>query len=100
LNDKTEEVRGEFAVVQRQAELQNLTADFDLLRRLSKNTGAEFYSLSNFDALKAELQQHEAKTIIHSEEAYNSLINLKWVFFVLLAMISVEWFARKYFGSY
>jgi len=100
LNDKAEEVRGEFAVVQRQAELQNLTADFDLLRRLSKNTGGAFYPLANVDALKTELQQHEAKTIIHSEEAYNALINLKWVFFVLLAMVSVEWFARKYFGSY
>jgi hypothetical protein len=86
--------------VQRQAELQNLTADFDLLRRLSLNTGAAFYSLSNIDSLKAKLQRQEAKAIIHSEEAYNALINLKWVFFVLLAMVSVEWFARKYFGSY
>jgi hypothetical protein len=100
LNQKDEEVRGEFAVVQRQAELQNLTADFDLLRRLSLNTGATFYPVNNIDALKARLQQTEAKTIIHSEEAYNALINLKWVFFVLLAMVSVEWFARKYFGSY
>jgi hypothetical protein len=100
LNDKPEEVRGEFAVVQRQAELQNLTADFDLLRRLSTNTGGAFYLHTNIDALKTELQRHEAKTIIHSEEAYNALINLKWVFFVLLAMVSVEWFARKYFGSY
>jgi hypothetical protein len=100
LNGKEEAVKGEFAVVQRQAELQNLTADFDLLRRLSLNTGAAFYSLSNIDSLKAKLQRQEAKTIIHSEEAYNALINLKWVFFVLLAMASVEWFARKYFGSY
>ncbi|HMG93808.1 MAG TPA: hypothetical protein VK589_27305, partial [Chryseolinea sp.] len=100
LNQKDEEVRGEFAVVQRQAELQNLTADFDLLRRLALNTGAAFYPVSNIDALKTKLQQTEAKTIIHSEEAYNALINLKWVFFVLLAMVSVEWFARKYFGSY
>ncbi|HEX6889781.1 MAG TPA: VWA domain-containing protein, partial [Chryseolinea sp.] len=86
LNQTPEEVRGEFAVVQRQAELQNLTADFDLLRRLSLNTGATFYPVNNIEALKAKLQQTEAKTIIHSEEAYNALINLKWVFFVLLAM--------------
>ncbi|HEX6891288.1 MAG TPA: hypothetical protein VF141_11350, partial [Chryseolinea sp.] len=61
---------------------------------------ATFYPVNNIEALKAKLQQTEAKTIIHSEEAYNALINLKWVFFVLLAMVSVEWFARKYFGSY
>ena len=40
---------GEFAVVQRQAELQNLTADFDLLRKLSENTGGAFYPVSKFE---------------------------------------------------
>ncbi len=100
LNQKQEEVKGEFAVVQRQAELQNLTADFDLLRRLSSSTGGSFYTLANVDAMQGELQKAEARSIIHSEEVYNSLINLKWVFWVLLTIISVEWFARKYFGSY
>lgn len=100
LNQKTEEVRGEFAVVQSQAELQNLTADFELLRRLSASTGAKFYPSARFDDLKADLQKTEAKSTIHSEESYDALINLKWIFWVLLAMISVEWFARKYFGSY
>lgn len=100
LNQKTEEVRGEFAVVQSQAELQNLTADFELLRRLSASTGARFYPSSRFDDLKADLQKTEAKSTIHSEESYDALINLEWIFWILLAMISVEWFARKYFGSY
>jgi hypothetical protein len=100
LNQKTEEVSGEFAVIQRQAELQNLTADFDLLRKLSANTGGNFYPISTFDRLKTELQKTEAKSIIHSEESYNALINLKWIFWILLLMISLEWFARKYLGSY
>jgi hypothetical protein len=38
--------------------------------------------------------------VIHSEESYNHLVNLKWVFWMFVAMISVEWFARKFFGSY
>lgn len=100
LNQKTEEVRGEFAVIQRQTELQNLTADFDLLRKLSDNTGGYFFPASQFDGLKAELQKTEAKSIIHSQESYDALINLKWIFWILLLMVSVEWFARKYFGSY
>lgn len=100
LNQKEEEVRGEFAVVQRQAELQNLTADFDLLRKLSDNTGGAFYPNSKFETLKNELRKTEARSVIHSEESYNALINLKWVFWILLLMISLEWFARKYFGSY
>lgn len=100
INNETEEVKGEFAVVEQQAELQNLTADFDLLKKLSKNTGGNFYPSSQLEKLKADLKQTEAKSIIHTEETYDSVINLKWVFFLLLLLISAEWFLRKYHGSY
>jgi hypothetical protein len=100
LDEKTEEVRGEFAVVKRQTELQNLTADFDLLKVLSANTGGRFVKSSNVDALKNEFQKTQAKTVIHSEETYDTLINLKWVFAVILLLATFEWSFRKYFGSY
>ncbi|MEX2231705.1 MAG: VWA domain-containing protein [Cyclobacteriaceae bacterium] len=100
LNGKTEEVRGEFAVVERQAELQNLTADFDLLRKLSENTGGKFYSVSQVPALQSNLQKTEATSVIHTEETYDSLINLKWVFWLLLLLVTAEWGLRKFHGSY
>jgi hypothetical protein len=100
LDQKPEEVRGEFAVVKRQTELLNLTADFDLLKTLSRNTGGKFYEASNAQALKAELQKVEAKSVIHSEESYDTLINLKWVFVLLTLLATIEWTLRKYFGSY
>jgi len=100
LNQKKEEVRGEFAVVRRQAELQNLTADFELLRKLSQSTGGLFLPASKSALLKSELEKTEAKSTIHSEETYNSLINLKWVFWLLLLVVGTEWFSRRFFGSY
>lgn len=100
INGKEESVKGEFAIVERQAELQNLTADFDLLRKISANTGGSFHPAVRSQELQAQLAKTEAKSIIHSEESYKSLINLKGVFWVLLMIISLEWFTRKYFGSY
>jgi hypothetical protein len=100
INQKNEEVRGEFAVVARKAELQNLTADFGLLRKLSANTGGKFYTSSQANALQEDLTSIEAKQIIHTEETYNSIINLRWVFALLLLLASVEWFTRRYFGGY
>lgn len=100
LNGQTEEVRGEFAVVERQAELQNLTADFELLRRLSDNTGGNFYTASQLDELIADLHKTEARSVIHSEETYDSLINLKWVFWIMLILVTAEWGLRKFYGSY
>lgn len=95
-----EEVSGEFLVVKQQIELQNLTADFNLLRKLSAKTGGSFYEQQNFESLKNSLLQKEAIASIHSEEKYDTLINLKWIFFLLLLLISTEWFLRKYLGGY
>lgn len=100
INGKMEEVRGEFAVVERQAELQNLTADFNLLRKLSANTGGKFFKADEVDNLQRYLQTTEAKSVIHTEETYDSIINLKWVFFLLLLLMTAEWGLRKYHGSY
>jgi hypothetical protein len=100
LNGKTEEVKGQFAVVEQQAERQNVTADFALLRKLSASTGGKFYSSATLPLLEKEFQNAEAKSIIHTEESYDSLINLKWVFWTLVLLVSAEWFLRKYFGSY
>ncbi|RAV99736.1 hypothetical protein [Pseudochryseolinea flava] len=100
LSGKTEELTGEFAVISPQTELQNLTADFDLLRKLSSSTGGKFFTVGQADAALQHLQQSEAQQTIHTEEAYNNLLNLKWIFWVLLIFVSGEWFIRKYFGSY
>jgi hypothetical protein len=100
INQKTEEVRGEFAVIERQTELQNLTADFDMLRKLSANTGGKFFPASNPGLMKEFFQRTQAQSVIHSEETYDSVINLKWVFWLLLVLVAAEWGLRKYHGSY
>lgn len=100
LNDKTEVVSGQFLVRAQNLEAQNLTADFGLLRRLTQQSGGKFYSTGQINQLITDLQQIKASRLIHTEETFNQLINLKWVFFLLLALISVEWFMRKYLGGY
>ncbi len=100
IDQKSEEVKGEFVIIARQVELQNLTADFGLLRKLSANTGGKFYPSTQPTQLQNALTSREAKQVIHTEEIYNSIINLKWVFALLLLLVSTEWFSRRYFGGY
>lgn len=95
-----EEARGEFLVVKQQLEMQNLTADFNLLRKLSSQTGGVFYAADQVEKLKTDLLQKEAVASIHTEEKLNTLVSLKWIFFLLLLLISTEWFLRKYWGGY
>jgi len=100
INDLKEEVSGQFLVKAQNLEAQSLTADFGLLRKLSLETGGKFYTMDQISAMTNNLQQAKVASLIHSEETFNQLINLKWVFFLLLAFISIEWFLRKYLGSY
>jgi len=100
LNGKREEVRGQFLITAQDVELQNLMADFSLLRKLSTTTGGKFYSLTQLEQLRQDLTSKQAQATIYSEEKYDAILNLKWVFFVLLLLVSAEWFLRKYFGSY
>lgn len=100
LNNKREEVRGEFLVAAQNIEAQNLTADFDLLRKLAAHTGGRFYLQDQLTRVPEDLSKTEVKSMIHSDESFNPLINLKWVFFLLLTLVTVEWFLRKYLGAY
>ncbi len=100
INGKKEEVRGEFLVNAQTIESQNLTADFSLLKKLAANTGGKFYNSTELNKIIADIKASQAKSIIHSEDTFNPLINLKWFFFLLLVLISAEWFLRKYLGAY
>lgn len=95
-----EQVRGEFLVTAQNLELQNLTADFDILRKLSDATGGKFYNIARLDQLASDVGRVEAKSIIHTDESFHPMINLKAVFFLLICLVSMEWLVRKYFGSY
>ncbi len=100
VNDKTETINGQFLVRAQNLEAQNLTADFGLLRRVAQQSGGKFYPATQINQLTTDLQQVKVASLIHTEETFNQLINLKWVFFLLLTLISVEWFMRKYLGGY
>lgn len=99
-NGKKEEARGEFVVLKQDQELQNLTADFELLRKLSASTGGSFYHADQQDQLISKLQQQQATSSILTEETFKAVINLKWIFWILLVLFSVEWLSRKYWGGY
>lgn len=91
---------GEFTVTELQLESLNLTADFDLLRNLSEKSGGRFYRFNELEQLQEDLQQREMKSTVYAEEDYLPVIRLEWLFFVLLLLVSAEWFIRKYNGSY
>lgn len=91
---------GEFRITELILETQNLTANHQLLKTVASRSGGGFYFPQELVELGRFLQEKEVKSIIYSDEEYLPVINVKWIFFLLLALLSAEWFLRKYSGSY
>lgn len=93
--------RGEFSVSAIQVEHVNTVADHQMLFSLAKKHGGEMLYPADMEQLTEKLMSREdIKTVSYSEKRLTDLINLKWIFFVLLALLSAEWFMRKRNGAY
>ncbi len=44
--------------------------------------------------------REDVKPVTYTQKKLKDLINLKWVFFLLIAFLSAEWFLRKRSGAY
>lgn len=91
---------GEFTVRSLQIEALDLTANHEMLRQLAEETGGTFFKQEGMESLAEQLESREAKEKIYTSEAYLPIINLKWLFFVLLLLATIEWGIRKYLGGY
>ena len=101
LGNNKYKTKGRFSIMQNNLEELNTTANFDALRTYAKLCGGKAFSANQYDQLADELlNSNRYKTISYEEKKTDELINLKWIFFLLLTLISAEWLLRKYHGSY
>jgi hypothetical protein len=100
LAGKLQKSEGEFTVKEILLEALQTTADHRLLRNIANQTNGGFYFPSEVSSLTTYLKENRAKSIIHSNEEFVELINLNWLFFLILALASTEWFIRRYKGGY
>lgn len=93
--------RGEFSVSPLMVEAANTVADHQVLYALANRHGGEMVYPRELDKLVDLLTKREdIKSVSYTEKKLNDLVNLKWVFFLLLGLLSVEWFLRKRNGAY
>ncbi len=98
-NGKSFKLNGTFLVKEIKVEWLNNTADHRLLQNLAQNTNAKFYKPSNIDELTNEvLNRKDIVTVTYQEKSFDDLIDYKWLFFIIVLLLSLEWFVRKYYG--
>ena len=99
--DKTLTSIGAFTVLPVNIESENIIAKHNELFALSQNHGGKMYLPSETDKLANELlQNNDIKPISHFDKAMKELVDFPSLFFLILLLISSEWFFRKYNGGY
>lgn len=101
INGKENIKTGEFTVTELKSEQLNTVANHQLLFNIADITGGKMYSPNQLNNLQKDIEDREdIVNVIYTKKDVNDLINLKWVFFVLLFLLSLEWFFRKRNGAY
>jgi hypothetical protein len=92
---------GQFSVQPIQLESYVTTADHGLLRLLSQEYGGQMLYPGQLGELpKILAEKSNVKPVIYSTMKTRPVINLKWIFFLLLSLLTLEWFLRRYYGGY
>lgn len=96
LGNRKYEARGTFLVQEQVAEFQQTIANHQLLYRLSAETKGKTYTASQLALLQEELlKSGQLKTLSYEDRKYEELIDMKWLFALILLLLSAEWFVRK-----
>lgn len=101
LGDNVFTKRGSFSVEEVNKEQQNLQSNFNVLNLISAQTGGQFYLKEQTNNLITQLNDNESiQPKLYQEKNIHELIDWKWFVFMILFMFTLEWFLRKYWGSY
>ncbi len=93
--------KGNFSVMSVNIEAQNIIADHTLLNQLSEQNNGKFYYPQQLDSLLNEIENNNnIVSISYSEKKLTDVLNFKFLFFLIVGLLSLEWFFRKFFGSY
>jgi hypothetical protein len=100
LGTKTFTANGLLTVKALNLETRQSVANHQLLNNIAKQSGGQMLLPSQVSQL-ADLIKHNynIKTIVYQDKHYGDIIDIKWIFAIILVLLSAEWFVRKREGE-
>lgn len=90
---------GNFAILEYNVEQQFLNADVTKLKQVATNTKGKAYYLNQKDIIIKELLEDQRyQAIQKNKENLVSLLDWKYLLIILILLLTIEWFVRKYNG--
>lgn len=91
---------GQFVVSQQLAEYRQTVANHQLLFAIADDHGGKMIYHDQLAQLRKLIETDETiKTVSYEESVFDELLSWKLLFFVVLALLSTEWFLRKRNGE-
>jgi len=98
---RDEVINGKFTVVPLQVELLETVANHQVMQSLAAKNGGMMVYPREMEKLADLIKKREdIKPVSYMQTSFRDIINLKWVFFVLLVLVAAEWFLRRRNGAY
>jgi hypothetical protein len=81
-------------------ETLNTQANHQLLHILSKQSNGKFHFPIDMNNILDDIEKNDkVKSILYDTFNTTPLIDMKWLFFIILLLLISEWFIRKYNGN-
>lgn len=101
LNKKTLTASGKFTISPVQLELLNAVANHQVLSNLATETGGKAVFPNQLNSLVDLIKnKEEIVEVSYTSKKLDTILNFKWLFFLILLLFSTEWFIRKWSGAY
>ena len=92
---------GVFNIEEINIEKQNRRANFNLLNSISQKTGGKLFLKDNYKELISTLENNQKiKAKVHKEKNISEIIDWKLLMIIIVVLLTLEWFLRKFWGSY
>ncbi|SDT45003.1 hypothetical protein SAMN05216490_3526 [Mucilaginibacter mallensis] len=91
---------GQLTVKALNLETRQSAANHQLLNNIAKQSGGQMLLPSQINRLADLIRKNDnIKTVVYQDKHYSDMIDVKWIFIVILALLSTEWFIRKREGE-
>lgn len=101
LGNESFEEEGKLLVKEIKIEYTQLQANHHLLFQLSNSSGGKVFFPNDISGLSdAIVHEENIVDIIYSTKKTDDLIRYKWIFFVIISLLTLEWVLRKRLGAY
>lgn len=92
--------KGSFKISEFSVEEQFTNANVEKLQRLAQKTnGTRYYGTQSSSLVNDLLNDSRYVTLQKSVLKKESIINWQWILFLIVGLLAIEWFTRKYHGK-